>query len=107
MDGFNDAKDELTAAGVSYILGASIDTGDNAKKVASGLDFPVAEGVTKEQADALGSWWEDRRAIIQPSEFLLDRDGKVLTSSYSSGPIARMDAADVIKMVGVLESRKK
>ena len=42
----------------------------------------------------------------QPSEFLLDGSGKILTSSYSSGPLGRMDAEDVIKMVGFMEKRK-
>ena len=88
------------------MLAASIDTGDTSKEVADGIDFPVAEGVTKAQADSLGSWWEDRRGIIQPSEFLLNADGKVLTSSYSSGPLGRMDAEDVIKMVGFMEKQK-
>ena len=106
MDGFSRAKDALTAAGVSSILAASIDTGDEAKEVADGLDYPLAEGVTKDQADALGAWWEDRRSIIQPSEFLLDGDGKVLSSSYSSGPLGRIAAEDVIKLVGRMEARK-
>jgi hypothetical protein len=37
---------------------------------------------------------------------LLDTSGKVLTSSYSSGPIGRMDAADVIGMIKHRESQK-
>ena len=56
-------------------------------KVASDLAFPVAHGVTRADADALGSWWEDRRSIVQPSEFILGADNTVLASSYSDGPI--------------------
>ena len=55
----------------------------------------------------MGSWWEDRRGLIQPSEFILDGQGKVIMSSYSSGPLARTEAKDVIKMVDFLESNKK
>jgi hypothetical protein len=66
----------------------------------------VAHGVTREDATKLNSWWEDRRSIIQPSEFILDGNGKVLTSTYSSGPIGRMPAADVVKMLNFYESRK-
>jgi hypothetical protein len=54
----------------------------------------------------MGAWWEDRRSIIQPSEFLLGDDAKVVSSSYSDGPLARMDAADVIKLVQLFEKRK-
>jgi alkyl hydroperoxide reductase subunit AhpC len=79
---------------------------DKAQEVANDLSFPVAYGVTRDIADQLGSWWEDKRGIIQPSEFLVSAEGKVVTSSYSSGPIGRIDAADVVKMINFLESRK-
>ena len=57
-------------------------------------------------ADAIGAWWEDRRNIIQPSELLIDSDGKITVSSYSDGPLGRMDATDVVKLVAFYESRK-
>lgn len=66
----------------------------------------MAHGVTREDATKLDSWWEDRRSIIQPSEFILNAEGKVLTSTYSSGPIGRMAAGDVVKMLNFYESRK-
>ncbi len=55
--------------------------------------------MTRAMADQLGAWWEDRRNIIQPSEFIVDTQGKVRTSSYSSGPIGRVDPGDVIRLV--------
>lgn len=88
------------------VVAASVDVIDKAREVADEVSFPVAHGVTREIADALGSWWEDRRGIIQPSEFIVGEDGKVITSSYSSGPIGRMDAADVVKIIDFQESRK-
>ena len=107
MDGFSRNRAALAEAGVGFILAASVDTGDQAGEVTAGLDFPVAEGVTRDQALALDSWWEDRRSIIQPSEFVLDRAGRVVTSTYSSGPIGRMDAEDVAKLVAFYERRKR
>ena len=79
---------------------------DKAREVAAELGFDLAYGVTRDMANQMGSWWEDRRAIIQPSEFIVGEDGKVLTSSYSSGPIGRIDAADVVKMIRFRESKK-
>ncbi len=70
------------------------------------LGFPIAYGVTREQADAIGAWWEDRRDIIQPSEFVLDGDGKVLSATYSTGPVGRMDAGDALKLVKFLERKR-
>ena len=107
MDGFSNNVAALADAGVGFILAASVDTGEAAREVAAGLDFPVAEGVTRDQARTLDAWWEDRRSIIQPSEFVLNRDGRVITSTYSSGPIGRMDAEDVVRLVNFLERRKR
>ena len=42
--------------------------------------------------------------IIQPSEFLLGPDRRVLHATYSSRPIGRIAADDVVKLVGFLEA---
>lgn len=98
MAGFAKLHPDLQALGAK-VVAATVDPLDKAMEVAAGLPFPVAYGVTRAQADALGAWWEDRRSIIQPSEFVLDAGGKVISSTYSSGPIGRVDAADVIKLI--------
>ena len=41
----------------------------------------------------------------QHARFVLGADGKVLASSYSDGPIGRIDAADVIKMINFREAQ--
>ena len=104
MVGFAEQKAELDKLGVS-VVAASIDTGDESKEVADEVNFPVGEGVTREIADALGSWWEDRRSIIQPSEFILGRENKVVASSYADGPLGRLEAGDVVKLINFYESR--
>ena len=97
----------MAESGVGFILAASVDTADKAREVADGLDFPIAEGVTRDQARALDTWWEDRRSIIQPAEFVLDRAGRVVTSTYSSGPVGRMDVEDVARYVAFYERRRR
>ena len=88
------------------LVAASTDPPDKAREVADEVGFPVGFGVTRETADALGAWWEDRRGIVQPSEFLLDADNRVVMSSYSDGPLGRVDAADAVKLVNFYESRR-
>jgi len=102
--GFEKLKGELDALGAK-VFAASVDPIDKAREVAAEVSFPVGYGVTREIADKLGSWWEERRSIIQPAEFVLGADGKVLASSYSDGPIGRIDAADVIKMINFREAQ--
>lgn len=106
MVGFSNLLPELSAVGAK-VVAASVDSLDNAKIVADEVGFPIGYGVTREMADRLGAWWQSQRNIIQPSEFVLDQDGKVAASSYSDGPIGRMDAADVLKLIKFYEARKK
>lgn len=106
MAGFASHKDELDRLGVS-IVAASVDAEDKAAEVAAELNFPIAYGVTRAQAEALGAWWEERRQIVQPAEFILNDQRKIVAASYSDGPLGRIDAADVVKLVNFLEAQKK
>ncbi len=104
MAGFEQHRNELAELGVQ-IVAASVDPVDKAKEVAATVSFPVAYGVTRAMADQLGSWWEERRSIIQPSEFLVAADGKVRAATYSSGPIGRVNPADVVRLVNFYDKQ--
>lgn len=104
MAGFSKIKSELDALGIK-VVAASVDPIDKAKEVAADLSFPIAYGVTRAQAEQLGSWWEERRSIIQPSEFLVAADGKIRSATYSSGPIGRVEATDVVKIVNFYDKQ--
>jgi len=70
--------------------------------VADEVSFPIGAGITREQAEAIGAWWEDRRGIVQPSQFLMRRDGSIIQSTYSDGPLGRLLAEDVLGLVNFL-----
>jgi peroxiredoxin len=106
LAGFEAHKAELDAVGAK-VVAASVDSVDDARKVPNEVSYPVGYGVTRDVADKIGAWWEERRSFIQPAEFIVGADGKIVMSSYSSGPLARMDAADVVKLIKLYESRKK
>jgi peroxiredoxin len=103
--GFNAVKGELDALGAK-VVAASVDPIDKAREVASEVSFPIGYGVTRDIANTLGAWWEDRRSIIQPSEFIVGMDNKIIVSSYSDGPLGRIEGADVVKLIRFYESRK-
>jgi peroxiredoxin len=96
--GFEQKSAELKELGVA-VATASVDPIDKAQIVADEVNFPVGYGVTRDIAETLGSWWEDRRQIIQPTEFVLDGDDTVLAASYSDGPLGRILADDVLAWV--------
>ena len=96
---------ELDALGAK-VIAASVDPIDKAQEVAGEVSFPIGYGVTRDIANTLGAWWEDRRSIIQPSEFMVGTDNKIIVSSYSDGPLGRIEGADVVKLIRFYESRK-
>ncbi len=103
MPSFQELKAELDELGVT-VIGATVNTKEEVEDVANNnpgrLTFPMAHGVTKEDADALGSWWsEDRGGYIQPTEFLISRGGVVSGAMYASGPIGRMGADEAVRSV--------
>jgi peroxiredoxin len=97
----------LEALGAA-IYAASVDSLEQAREVVSrGLTFPVAYGVTREESDLFGAWWDGERGFIQPSEFLLGRGGVVLGSMYASGPVGRMGADEVMRLITARECRRR
>ena len=105
MAGFNAVKGELDALGAK-VVAASVDPIEKARDVAAEVSFPIGYGVTRDIANTLGAWWEDRRSIIQPAEFMVGMDNKIIVSSYSDGPLGRIEGADVVKLIRFYESRK-
>ncbi|MSP98665.1 MAG: redoxin domain-containing protein [Betaproteobacteria bacterium] len=106
MVGFEKVKAELDALGVT-VFAASVDALDKATEVAAELSFPMAYGVAREVADKLGCWWEERRSIFQPANFIIDAQGEILASTYSDGPIGRMEAIDVVRYITFREAQLK
>src|SRR5260370_33166999 len=98
-------KRELDALGAK-VIAASVDPIDKAREVAAEVSFPIGYGVTRDIASTLGAWWEDRRSIIQPSEFIVGMDDKIIVSSDSDRPLGRIEGGDVGKLIRVYESRK-
>ena len=89
------------------IIAASVDDEGKTSEVAEPLSFPVGYGVTRPQADLMGSWWDESRDFIQPSEFIISKSGKVMTSAYSSSPVGRMDPQETLSLLQFLASRKQ
>jgi hypothetical protein len=87
------------------IVAAAVDDQEKTAEVAAPLPFPVAWGVTREQGDSIGAWWDEKRDFIQPSEFILNHKGRVMHSTYSSSPVGRTDAAETLMLLQYLSQR--
>ena len=106
MDDWKAHKSELESLNIRVVVAGSVDSAWHAQEIADGVSFPIAQGASREQGETVGAFWEDDRKFIQPAEFILAKDGTVRGSSYSAGPLGRLDAADAIKLVTFWESKK-
>jgi peroxiredoxin len=104
LAGFEKQRAALEALGAK-VVAASVDPLDKAQVVAAEVSYPIGYGATRETAEEIGGWWEERRRIIQPSEFIIGTDGRVIASTYSSGPLGRMDAAEVVRLITSRETQ--
>jgi len=98
LDGFRAIKEGLENRNIS-VVAASSDPQDKAAAMATSVGLPIGFGVDKELIESLGGYWQATRQFAQPAEFLLDPNNKIVQLSYSDGPLARTEAADVIKLV--------
>jgi peroxiredoxin len=68
-----------------------------------GLDFTVGYGAdARAIADVSGAFVNDKPAYLQSTGFIIDPDGRVVVSVYSSGAIGRLLPDDVIGMIRYL-----
>jgi len=88
-------------------LAGTVDSEEDTLKLAEPLGFPLAYGMTRNDADLVGAWWDERRNHIQPSEFVVNQRGKVLMSTYSNSPIGRMDPEEALSLVRFLNTQRQ
>ena len=92
------------------VIALSVDPLDKAKEIVeqSHLEYPLAYGLkVPEDAERVAAWWDAKRPMIQPSEFVLSGSRKVLSATYSTGPIGRLMAGDVLSLTQYLDAQKK
>jgi hypothetical protein len=83
-----------------------VDSEEKTLEVAEPLSFPVAFGMSRADGDTIGAWWDERRDHIQPSEFIL-RGNKVIASTYSNSPVGRMDPAETLALIKIIDATAK
>ena len=93
---------ELESEGID-VVAASVDPLEDARKIVedNGLAFPVAYGLrAKEAATAFGSFYAEDDALpyLHPVDFMIKPDGTIFSATYSTAPIGRLEAGDVLRM---------
>src|SRR5579862_6415060 len=73
-----------------------------------GLTFPVGYGADADSiAELTGAFVNSEPRYLQSTGFLLDRDGRIVVSVYSSGAIGRLVPEDVAGMIRYLREHAR
>lgn len=101
---FQRATDTLAEVGVNVVALSVDDQATTEELVAKhGLTFPVGHSAHAPTiAEATGAFVDTDRGFLQSTGFVLDPDGKVIVSAYSSGAIGRLVPDDVVGLVRYL-----
>jgi len=103
---FQRAQDRLTAAGVK-VVAFSVDDEATTQQLISklGLTFPVGHDADARRiAELTGAFVNPDPEYLQSTGFVLDPEGAVLLSVYSSGAIGRLVPEDVLGLVDYLRA---
>jgi peroxiredoxin len=98
---FQRAQDSLAEVGVKTIA-LSVDDEATTKDLVAkhGLTFPVGHSAdARAIAEATGAFLNEEPTYLQSTGFVLNPDGLVVVSVYSSGAIGRLVPDDVIGLV--------
>jgi peroxiredoxin len=107
LAGFQRASGKLADAGIK-IAALSVDgeaaTAGTIEKFK--LSFPVGHSADADKVAAItGAYTNESPRYLQATGFVLAPDGKILNAVYSSGPLGRLVAEDVIGMVNYIKSQ--
>src|SRR5262249_24286954 len=102
---FQRAQDRLTAAGVK-VVAFSVDDEATTQQLISklGLTFPVGHDADARLIAELTGAFNRDPECLQSTGFVLDPEGAVLLSVYSSGAIGRLVPEDVLGLVDYLRA---
>ena len=109
LAGFQSSLKDFDSEQVQVIAG-SVDPVDKTKEFVNklGVTFAVAHGMDLEATcERTGAFYEKDRKFIQPTCFLIRPNKTVEVAAYSSGPIGRFVAQDVLSLVRFYKSRAK
>jgi alkyl hydroperoxide reductase subunit AhpC len=90
------------------IIAASVDPMEKAKETVDkiGITYSVGYGMVAEEISRMtGAYYDKEKKFLHATDFLLRPDKTIVVASYSTGPIGRFVAKDVLKVVKFHKSR--
>jgi peroxiredoxin len=91
------------------LIAGSVDPVDKARETAekSGITYPVAYGMDVEEiSEITGAFYDNERKYLHATGYLIRPDNTIEVACYSTGPIGRFAAKDILMLVKYYKSRK-
>ncbi|NVL91606.1 MAG: redoxin domain-containing protein [Desulfobacterales bacterium] len=91
------------------VIAASVDLRENAREIIEKLTltYPIAYGLNAEEISGMtGAYYHEEKKFLQPTNFLVRPDKTIEVASYSSGPIGRFVAKDVVRLVQFYKGKR-
>jgi peroxiredoxin len=106
LAGFQRAREKLAEPGIKVVALSVDGEATTARTIEKfKLSFPVGHSANADKvASITGAYTNESPHYLQATGFVLAPDGKILNAVYSSGPLGRLVAEDVIGMVTYLKS---
>jgi len=101
------AADELAGEGIGFVSISADDRETSEALVEKhALNFPVGYGADPRAVSLVtGAYVNESPYCLQATGFILDAEGRILTSVYSSRAIGRLMPDDVLNFIRYLKSR--
>jgi peroxiredoxin len=107
LAGFQHASEKLAETGIKVVALSVDDEATTLRTIEKfKLSFPLGHSADADKvASVTGAYTNESPRYLQATGFLLTPDSKILNAAYSSGPLGRLVAEDVIGMVAYLKSQ--
>jgi peroxiredoxin len=106
---FQSLLSDLESEEITLFAG-SVDPADKAEEFAekNGITFPLFYGINAEEVSRItGAYYDRDRQHVHATGFLIRPDNAIAVACYSTGPIGRFMANDVLGLVKFYKSTKK
>jgi alkyl hydroperoxide reductase subunit AhpC len=105
---FQSSYKEFESEGIT-IVAASVDSVEKTKETVQkgGITFAVGYGlVAEEVSKTTGAYYEPAKKFLHATGFIIRPDNRVSVACYSTGPVGRFTAKDVLNLIRFYKSRR-
>ena len=90
-------------------MAGSVDSLEKAQETVQklGIAYPVAYGLDPEEISKMtGAYYDPEKKFIHATGFIIGPDNSLVVACYSTGPIGRLTAKDVLGLIRFYKSRR-